>query len=358
VADSDADKKHDATPYRRQKAHEQGQVARSQDLGSALVLLIAVLMLRWYGPTIGSSLAEIMRAAFTQENFWSLDERSALAMINRSVLHCAWGLLPVMGGVCAIAVLNSWGQGGIVFLPEKISFDLQRINPLSGLKRLFDLPNAVRVSFGLIKIALVTSVIFLGLWMRWDVVQGAYSLTVGEIGLLVWKTMLDLSMYVAIALIVLAGFDYGFQWWKHEQDLRMTDEEMREEIKTMNGDPQLIARRRAVQRQLVMNRMQNSVPGADVVVTNPTELAVAIKYDIDTMVAPIVVAKGAGHVAARIRKTALEAGVPVIERKPLAQSLFKNVEIGAAIPIEQYAAVAELLRYVYQLKGKKLPTGM
>jgi flagellar biosynthesis protein FlhB len=355
LAESGDDKKHEATQHRREKAHEQGQVARSQDLGSALVLLVAVLMLWWCGPVIGSALAEIMRAAFTQDRYWDLSQRSATAFIGGALLQCLWGVLPLMAGVCFITVLNSWGQGGVVFLPEKISFDIQRINPLNGIKRLFDLPNAVRVTFGVIKICLVSTMILLGLWTRWAVIQGSHKLTVGEIGLLVWNTTLDLCLYAAIALLILALFDYGFQWWKHEQDLRMTDEEMREEMKMMNGDPQLIARRRAVQRQLVMNRMQSTVPNADVVVTNPTELAIAIKYDPQTMVAPIVIAKGAGHVAARIRKMAMEAGIPVVERKPLAQALFKNVDVGAAVPTEQYNAVAEVLRYVYQLKGKKLP---
>lgn len=356
MAESGDDKKHEPTQYRREKAHEQGQVARSQDLGSALVLLVAVLMLWWSGPVIGTSLAEIMKAAFTQDRYWDLSERSVATVIGGSLLQCMWGLLPLMAGVCIITVLNGWGQGGVVFLPDKLSLDIQRINPLNGLKRLFDLPNAVRVTFGIIKICLVSVVIFLGLWMQWDSIQGSGKLTVGEIGLLVWNTTLDQCLYVAIALLILSLLDYGFQWWKHEQDLRMTDEEMREEMKMMNGDPQLIARRRAVQRQLVMNRMQSAVPTSDVVVTNPTELAVAIKYDPQTMVAPIVVAKGAGHVAARIRKMALESGIPVIERKPLAQSLFKNVDVGAAVPTEQYKAVAEVLRYVYQLKGKKLPS--
>lgn len=355
MAEND-DKKHEPTQYRRQKAREQGQVARSQDLGSALILLVAVLTLWWFGQTISNNMAELMTTAFTDEGYWTMDSRAASGLIASSVLHCMWGVMPVMFGVCVIAVMNAWGQGGIVFLPEKLSFDLQRINPLSGLKRLFDLPNAVRVTFGVVKIALVCTVILGGLWMRWDQIQSSYEMSVAEIGKLIWNTTLDLCMYVAIALIVLALFDYGFQWWKHEQDLRMSDEEMREEMKMMNGDPQLIARRRAVQRQMAMNRMQNAVPTSDVVITNPTELAVAIKYDPETMVAPIVVAKGAGHVAARIRKMALESGVPVIERKPLAQALFKNVDVGAAIPTEQYGAVAEILRYVYRLKGKKLPT--
>ncbi|MBX3420368.1 MAG: EscU/YscU/HrcU family type III secretion system export apparatus switch protein [Pirellulaceae bacterium] len=355
MAESAGEKKHDATPYRRQKAREQGQFARSQDLASSLLLLVAVTLLWWWGPNIAHSLTEIIRAGLTQDRYWDFSQRSAAGFIGQSLLQTLASLGPLLFGICLVIVLTSWGQSGIVFLPEKIAFNLNHINPLKGIKRLFDLPNAVRVSFGVAKILMVASVIAVGLWGKWDTIQGAHTLTVGEIGTLVWGTLLDLCLRVAMLLFLLALFDYGFQWWRHTQDLRMTDEEMREEIKMMNGDPQLIARRRAVQRQLVINRMQSAVPGADVVVTNPTELAIAIKFDAETMPAPIVVAKGAGHVAARIRKMALDHGVPVIERKPLAQALFKHVEIGAMIPSEQYAAVAEVLRYVYQLKGKKLP---
>ena len=167
--------------------------------------------------------------------------------------------------------------------------------------------------------------------------------------------MLDTCLKIGIALLILAIFDYGYQRWKHEQDLRMTTQEVREEFKMLQGDPHIIARRRQVQRQLVMNRLKSSVPKADVVVTNPTELAVAIQYDPDTMEAPIVVAKGAGVLAQQIRRLALEHNIPILERKPLAQALYKHVDVNKPIPADQYAAVAEILRYVYQLQGKTLP---
>jgi flagellar biosynthetic protein FlhB len=154
---------------------------------------------------------------------------------------------------------------------------------------------------------------------------------------------------------VLALFDFAFQKWKHEQDLKMTQQEVRDEMKNLQGDPQIIARRKAVQRQLALNRMGDSVPKADVVVTNPTELAIAIQYDPDKMKAPVVVAKGAGVLAQRIRRLALENNIPVVERKPLAQLLYKEVDVNHPVPDESYAAVAEVLAYVYQLKGKTLP---
>ena len=354
MADS-GEKKHDASPYRRQQAREKGQVARSADLGSALVLLLAVLALRWWGPQIAANAATLMKAGFTQTRYWQDDPRAASGLVAGSVLECLWVLLPVMLSVCGIVLVNNWFQIGFMFLPDKLTVDWKRIDPLAGTKRLFELPNIARLGFGLLKISLVAVVIAVGVWGRWDVIIQAQMLSVGEVGLLVWDTTIDMCLRTAIVLLLLAALDYGFQWWKMEQDLKMTDEEIREEMKMMNGDPQIAARRRAVQRQLMMNRIHHDVPNADVVITNPTELAIAIKFDMKTMIAPVVVAKGAGHVAARIRKLALESKVPIVERKPLAQALFKNVEIGQAIPVEQYAAVAEVLRYVYQLQGKPLP---
>ncbi len=356
MAESNGDKKHDASPHRRQQAREKGQVARSQDLGSALVLLLAVLALQWWGPQLAEAVATLMKAGFTQTRLVTADPRAASGLVAGSVLECLRVLLPIMLTVCSIVVINQWFQIGFLFLPDKIGIDWKRIDPLAGTKRLFDLPNFARLGFGLLKIGLVALVISFGLWGRWDLIMQAQTLTVGEIGGLVWSTTIDMCLRTALVLLLLAVLDYGFQWWKLEQDLKMTDEEMREEMKMMNGDPQIMARRRAVQRQLLMNRMRNDVPNSDVVITNPTELAIAIRFDPKTMPAPVVVAKGAGHVAARIRKVALESGVPIVERKPLAQALFKNVEIGQAIPVEQYTAVAEVLRYVYQLQGKKLPS--
>jgi flagellar biosynthetic protein FlhB len=158
-----------------------------------------------------------------------------------------------------------------------------------------------------------------------------------------------------VALLVLALLEFAFQRWKHEQDLMMTDQELRDELKETEGDPQVAARRKQVQRQMATNRINNDVPNADVVVSNPTELAVAIRYDPQTTPAPIVLAKGAGAIAQRIRRIALEHGIPVVERKPLAQVLYKTVDVGDVVPPDQYQAVAEVLRYVYQLQGKEIP---
>ncbi|HOP78343.1 MAG TPA: EscU/YscU/HrcU family type III secretion system export apparatus switch protein, partial [Thermogutta sp.] len=188
---------------------------------------------------------------------------------------------------------------------------------------------------------------------QFDTILGLSSLVPVEIAAYIVELLIWTTIRLGIALLVLAILDFGFQYWKREQDLKMTPQEFREEMRNLEGDPQIAARRKVVQRQLMLNRVNQAVPKADVVVTNPTELAVALQYIPEKMAAPIVVAKGAGLVAQRIRRLAEQHGVPVIEKKPLAQALYRTVEVNQPIPQELYAAVAEVLAYVYHLKGKK-----
>lgn len=355
MAEQGGEKKHEATPYRRQKAREEGQLARSQDLGSALVLLGAIGILMTWGPDVFQFLANFMIRSFSGADQWASSQDRAVSWVAATFWSCIWVLIPILLASAATAWLANWVQIGFLFLPGKLQMNWSHVNPLAGMKRIFSLRNVTRLAFGIAKITLVTAVAGIGLWGRWELILGSASLEATDVGQVVWSTTIDMCFRTAMVLFILAVLDYGFQRWRHEEDLKMTDEEFREEMKMMNGDPQVAARRRAVQRQLLVNRIQSSVPKADVVITNPTELAIAIQFDPKTMPAPIVVAKGAGTVAARIRKLALESGIPVLERKPLAQALFKTVEIGRPIPVEQYTAVAEVLRYVYQLQGKKLP---
>jgi flagellar biosynthesis protein FlhB len=204
-------------------------------------------------------------------------------------------------------------------------------------------------------VLVVSGVAIAVIYMRWDEVLRASGLEIPQLAKFLVSISTSTVLWIGMALLILAILDYGVQRWKYEQDLKMTHQEVREEMKNLQGDPQIIARRRAIQRQLVMNRISTSVPKADVVITNPTELSVAVQYDPKEMAAPVVVAKGAGVLAQRIRRLALENNIPIVERKPLAQLLYKDVDVGKPIPTDSYAAVAEVLAYVYQLQGKKLP---
>ena len=349
------DKKHDATPHRRQKAREEGNLAKSQDLASAVLLLAAVMTLDMLGPRLLRGLIDLMSDSLRQGGSLEADAATQLGQLVGACGKAAIAILPIPLALWATAVAVNMGQTGFLWLPNKLSMDWQRVDPIAGFKRLFSLSNTARLGFGLLKIGLVAVVLVGGVLWRWDEILHCSSLGLQQAAAFVWDIIRDLVLQAAGALVVLAVVDFGFQKWKFEQDLRMTDEEVREEMKNTQGDPQIKARRRRVQRQLLTQRLQNDVPKADVVVTNPTELAVAIQYDPLTMKAPVVLAKGADLVAARIRRIALEAGVPIVERKPLAQALFKAVQVGHPIPTAEYAAVAEVLKYVYQVKGKKMP---
>jgi flagellar biosynthetic protein FlhB len=253
------------------------------------------------------------------------------------------------------AVLANLFQIGFLFVPERISPDISRLSPLAGLGRIFSLTGTMRLGFGLFKLLVIGVVAGVILWGRRNDVLRAGNLDTLQFSHLLVNITLKTTLWIGVALILLALLDYTMQRWKLEQDLKMSHQEVREEMKQQQGDPQIAARRRAIQRQMVLQRISSAVPKADVIVTNPTELSVAIQYDPDEMAAPVVVAKGAGVLAQRIRRLALENNIPIVERKPLAQLLYKDVDIGKPVPTESYAAVAEVLAYVYQLKGKKLP---
>lgn len=355
MAEDDGDKSQDATPHRRQKAREEGNVVKSQDLASAVLLLAGMLALLMTGGALVEFISRYTRRQIGGEPLLRIDLATAVAQWNATLGELARYVLPLLGVMLLTAVVIDLAQVGILFLPQKLAMDLTRLDPLKGFGRIFSLSNVVRLVFGLGKIGVIACVAFFSLYNKIDAILGLSALSLGQGALFLGEILIWTTIKIAVALLILAVLDYGFQRWKHEQDLKMTTQEVREEMKNLEGNPQIAARRRVVQRQLVLNRLASAVPKADVVVTNPTELAVAIQYDPKTMAAPIVVAKGAGTLAQRIRKLALENGIPIVEKKPLAQALYKEVDINHPVPQDKYAAVAEVLAYVYQLKGKKTP---
>jgi flagellar biosynthetic protein FlhB len=352
----DAEKSQEPTPHRRQQAREQGQVARSQDLGSAALLILGLVCLMVLGGGLTDFLAEYSRRQLGGDAWLSADLDFTVAEWHGILLALARTVLPIFAILLLGAVGINLMQVGFLFLPEKLAPDLTRLDPIRGIRRLFSLTNAVHLAFGIFKILVIAAVAFLSLYQRRDTILGLTGLEVPEIAQYVLQILFWTTVKIGLALLVLALLDYGFQRWKHEQDLKMTPREIREEMKNLEGNPELIARRRQVQRQLALHRLSEAVPKADVVISNPTELAVAIQYKPETMAAPIVVAKGAGVLAQRIRRLALEHGIPIVEKKPLAQALYRDVELNQPIPEDKYAAVAEVLAYVYQLQGKKIPS--
>lgn len=355
MPDQSGDKTQDPTPHRRQKAREQGQIAKSQDLNSALMLMLGLMLLLVLGGSVRSFLDGFTQEQLGGQPWLEADIPFVVAHWNATLLGLARVMLPIFGLLLIGAVAVNLGQVGILFVPDKLAPDLGRLSLLQGFKRMFSMASVARLAFGIFKILVITGVTFACLYDKYEAILGLAALEVEQGASYLVEILLWTSLKIALALLILAILDYGFQRWKHEQDLKMTQQEVREEMKNLQGDPQMIGRRRQVQRQLAMNRLTSAVPKADVVVTNPTELAVAIQYDPGTMAAPIVVAKGAGLLAQRIRRLALENDIPIVEKKPLAQALYRDVDINHPIPDDKYAAVAEVLAYVYQLKGKPIP---
>lgn len=355
MPETTAEKSYDPTPRRRQDARKEGHVATSQDLASAVLLIVGVVLVMTAGRGMMETVAGMMHQALGGSAWLTVDSAFVVKHWKATVSQLAWDLLPLLGTLMAAGVMVSLAQVGFLFVPQRVMPDISRIDPWKGLGRLFSLTSAMRLTFGLFKVAVICVVAYVSLHATWGTLLSMSQAEVPQIAGFMADTILSTCLHVGIALVVLAIFDYAYQRWKHESDLRMTHQEMRDELKNYQGDPQIVARRRAAQRQLILNRLADAVPKADVVVTNPTELAVAIQYDPHEMSAPLVVSKGAGVLAQRIRRLAWEHDVPIVEKKPLAQALYKDVEVNQPIPDKMYAAVAEVLAYVYQLQGRHLP---
>ena len=355
MAEQEGDKSQEATPHRRQQAREEGQVLRSQDLASALLLLLGLGTLLMLGGGLVDTIGRCFKQQLGGTPWLAADAQFVVFEWQRTLWELAKSLLPVLGLLMLAGIVVNLFQVGFLFLPQKLMPDVSRLNPLSGLKRIFSLSSFMHLGFGIFKIGLIAAVACICLNSERDKLLGLMDLAVPQIAGYLIEVLLWTGIKIAFVLVLLAVLDFGYQWWQHERDLRMTPQEVREEMKNLEGNPQVAARRRQVQRQLAMHRLSDAVPKADVVVTNPTELAIAIQYDPETMAAPVVVAKGAGVLAQRIRQLALDNGIPVVERKPLARALYREVEIDHPVPHDKYSAVAEVLAYVYQLKGKRIP---
>jgi len=340
------------TPRRLAEAREKGQVARSADLSAAVGLLVGLLLLNWQSPALLRGFGELIQEAFAFEHAPTapaqvLDETWRMMLRHGTAL-----LLPFVLVLTVAAIAVNFVQVGFLFTAFPLVPSLDKISPLKGLARLFSKRTLLRLALSLTKVAVITVVAYLTIRARLAELLSLSALpfpqAVGHAGRLVFALGLRLS----VVLVVLALLDYGLQRYQLWQDLRMTREELREELKRMEGDPLMRQRRLHVARQLAAHRMSQAVPKADVVVTNPTHLAVALKYDHERMPSPKVVAKGAGYVAQRIRDIANEHGVPIVERKPLAQALYKACEVGDYVPPQLYKAVAEVLAFVFELAGK------
>jgi len=353
MADDYGDKTEAPTPRRRQEAREQGNIARSPDLCAAVLVLTAMLMLSWYGPGVVDALRALMAEMLSGRALNNLDLHSLFISVLASIRAIAVAMAPLLLGAMLVAVLVNLAQVGLLFNPKRLQPHLDALNPVKGITRLFSRGNGlVQLVMNLLKLLLVGVVAWSAVVGRLDQIIASQQQGFAQIFLLAGSIVYAIAIRIGLVLLVLALVDYFWQRWRREQQLRMTKQEVKEEMRRMEGDPHVKQRRKQLALQRIRQAIQKDVPNADVIVTNPTHFAVAIKYDSDSMHAPRVVAKGADYVAQMIREVAIQHGVPILERAPLARALYKLVEVGQEIPEQFYAAVAEILAYVYELSGK------
>jgi flagellar biosynthesis protein FlhB len=346
------EKTEEATPKRREEAHRKGQTAKSQELNSAVVLMSSLMSLYVLGGMLFNNLAgftaNILAQCYTYE-FSVLSIRTHV-LGWAQVFFGSLGPILLVVGLAALVV--SVAQVGFTINEEALEFKPNRLDPLKGAKRIFSTRSLFELGKGILKISIVGLISYLVIWPEIPTMALLMDTGAGEILRYTGAMVFKVGMLTALVLLIMAIIDYIFQRHEFNKSIRMTKQEVKEESKQTEGDPQVRMRIRSLQRENARRRMMDAVPEADVVITNPTHFAVALKYDLDTMATPVVVAKGKNLIAQKIKEIARESGIPLVENKPLAQALYKSVEIGQGIPEDLYRAVAEVLAYVFRLKGR------
>lgn len=345
-----------ATAKKRKDARQKGQVMKSAEIVTALVLLAAFFMLKICGGLIYGGITRFSRHILVEyaPSFGDLTARAMLGLYLDAGIAFLLSAGPVMAVAGAVAFAANAAQVGFQFTAEPLRFKPDRLNPVAGFKRMFSsrsLFNLLKSSVKVLIVGYVAYSFINGKLPELTVLLGANIRVIERNG---FELIFSLAFRICAAILALAVVDYAWQWRQYERDLKMTKQEVKEEYKQMEGDPKIKAKIKEKQRRISMQRMMSDVPKADVVITNPTHYAVAVKYDLAIADAPVVLAKGQGYVALRIRGLAEDNAVPIVENKPLARTLFETVDVGAKIPAELYHAVAEVLAFVYNVKNKKI----
>ena len=346
-----------ATSKKREDAKKKGNIMKSTEVVTAFVLLFAFVAIRIFSGLVYNQAAtfttRILTYYSTAADSFSLNGLYMMFIEGLITLFICVG--PILAVVFVAAFLSNTAQVGFNFTIEPIMFKPNKISPINGFKRMFSMKSLVNLLKSILKVAIVGIMVYI--YINGKLYNIMMLMRISDIAAIV-SSGLDiiygLAFQISAAILILALFDYAYQWWQYEKDLKMTKQEIKEEHKQMEGDPKVKSKIKEKQRQISMQRMMNEVPKADVVITNPTHFAVAIKYDAVVADAPVVLAKGQDYIAFRIKQIARENGVEIVENKVLARTLYESAEVGRRIPVELYQAVAEVLAFVYNLKHKKI----
>ena len=353
MAEDLGEKTEDATPKRREDARKKGQVAKSTDLGALILLAAAMAAIAVAMGMLLERGAELIRLTLAGDHLASQvrpDEYGTVVAF--AAREAALVAAPVLGAIMLAAAIAHLVQVGPLLALQAIQPSFSKLNPIAGARRLLGLQALVKAGLDVLKVTAIVGVaaVTIRQYEERIAVLAEFPLMAGliEAG---W-IMADFTLRLLVVLLLIGVLDFIWQKTKHAQDLRMSKQEVKQEMKDADGDPEVKKRRMRMAQQIAMQRIGSAVPTADVIVTNPEHYSVAIRYDQETMIAPVVVAKGVDALAMRIRQIAVQHGIPIVERPPLARALYRDVEPGQAIPPDFYTAVAELLAYVYQLDGR------
>jgi len=356
--DSDLEKTESPSQRRLDQAREEGQVARSRELSTFAVLMAGGAGLWLMGSSLSQSLIKLLREGLTLDTELAFHSELLLPHLYDLSVNVLLAFLPLLGLLLGAAIFSPLLLNGWLFTLKPLEPNFGKLNPIAGVARMFSINSLMELGKAIAKSIVVGGV---GAWVVWHN-KGAVLLLVSEpiaqaiphLGALMWGSFAA----IMLGMLLIVGVDVPFQLWEHNKKLKMTKEEVRQEAKETEGDPQVKQRIRSMQREMARRRMMAEIPTADVVVTNPTHYSVALKYSDNKMRAPIVVAKGSHLMAAKIKEIAKENNVPILEAPPLARALHKHCELGDAIPEALYTAVAEVLAYVYQLRRYKTVGGV
>jgi len=341
------------TAKRLEQARERGQVPRSTDLSAAAVLLAAAGGLQLIGRWCGGQLDALMRSGLSLSRERALDEGTALAAFGSAVTHALIACAPFFGVTVLAALAAPLALGGRGFHPQALVPDFSRLSPGAGFARMFSLSGGVELAKAFAKFLLLALIAAAVLWQQSGAILSLSAQSPATAIVHAASLTGTALLLLACGMVLIAAIDVPWQLWRYLSGLRMTREEVREEMKDTEGSPEIKGRIRKLQGERARRRMLREVPGADVVVVNPTHYAVALRYDEQRMRAPIVVAKGRDLIAARIREIAAQHRVPIFEAPPLARALHRHVEIGTEIPAALYVAVAQVLTYLAQLRAAR-----
>lgn len=351
------DKTEKATPKKLEDARKEGRVARSSDLINGLMLLLMFFVLRIFGSFMAKGFLESFTKYYNKTSDIALeifDVRQSVSLGNEIVIDIIIACLPVLIGSFFVAFVGNIIQVGWKVTTKPLKPKLDRLNPVGGLKRMFSQEKVVELIKSILKVLAIAIVAYNEVKDRWKFILNLYDFEFMQAVINIFNIVLDVGIKISIIFVIIGLADFGYQKWKHLHDLRMSKQEVKDEMKQSEGDPQVKGRIRQKMREGARRRMMQELPKADVVITNPTHFAVAIKYDREKAEAPYVLAKGADYVAATIKDAAKEHKIEIVENKPLARMLYYNVEIGDQIPPELYQMVAEVLAYVYSIKNKEV----